>query len=288
MEESQRLARVAVTPSDCEMQTWRERLGCAFWRNGSGVPEFWISRRLALEPLEDHLLVDVVQVVCHDAAAGRKARAPRCWESRSLLIEPLQPSQRLGFLSGVRVRAAAGHEGGLGPTHGLADELQAVSVLEQAVENGVGHGGVAEGLVPVSNQKLAGDDGGADLGAVLDDLEKVGGLVGAERPEQEVVEKEHLDPRPAHEQPGQATVSAGDGELVEHPGAAQVERGASVADDGVSERAGEVRLSDAGLANDQEVVVVGDPMGLGQVQDLSAVEATRAPEVDVLDHRDAA
>jgi hypothetical protein len=45
--------------------------------------------------------------------------------------------------------------------------------VDQAVQDRVGDGGLAEGLVPVADRQLAGDDGRAEALAVLDDLEQV-------------------------------------------------------------------------------------------------------------------
>jgi hypothetical protein len=54
----------------------------------------------------------------------------------------------------------------------MAPELDAVGVVEQPVEGGVSQGGLAQGIVPAGDGELAGDDGGAALIAILDDLEK--------------------------------------------------------------------------------------------------------------------
>ena len=46
-------------------------------------------------------------------------------------------------------------------------------MLHQSVEDGVGDGRIAKPGVPVFDRKLAGDDGGALGGAVVDDLPQV-------------------------------------------------------------------------------------------------------------------
>src|SRR5690242_15275097 len=51
----------------------------------------------------------------------------------------------------------------------------------------------------------------------------------------------------------------------------------------VGERAGQVGFAAASRPHDQDRVVVGDPAGFRQVQDLIAVEAAWPMEVDVLD-----
>src|SRR5262245_51807930 len=135
----------------------------------------------------------------------------------------------------------------------------------------------------MGDRQLAGDDGGAELGAVFDDLQQVGALVRGERPQQKVVNQQDVEASPAGQQAGEPAVGAGDGEVLKHAGAAQVESAVAVADSGVGERAGEVGLAAAGRAHDQDAVVVGDSVRFGQIEDLSAVEAARAAEVNVLD-----
>ena len=70
----------------------------------------------------------------------------------------------------------------------MAAKLDAVGVVDEPVQDGVGDCGIAERLVPLLDRQLAGDDGRAALGAVLDDLEQVGRLPAGERLHGEVVE----------------------------------------------------------------------------------------------------
>ena len=104
--------------------------------------------------------------------------------------------------------------------------------------------------MPQRDRQLGGDDGGALIGAVLDDLEGVGGLFGAEGPEEQVIDHQDADAGPARHHPRDAAVGPRDGEVVEHAGSAQVERGVALADRRVGQRAGEVGLAHAGRADD--------------------------------------
>ena len=52
-----------------------------------------------------------------------------------------------------------------------------MGVVDEPVEDGVGQGGVGQGLVPALDRELADDQGGADLVAVVDELQEVAGLV---------------------------------------------------------------------------------------------------------------
>ena len=67
--------------------------------------------------------------------------------------------------------------------------------MDEPVENGVGNGGIGDHLVPVIDGDLAGDDGGAALMAVVDDLEKIAALVASERSEAPIIKNQELDPR---------------------------------------------------------------------------------------------
>ncbi|MGY3146424.1 hypothetical protein ACVWYQ_003423 [Bradyrhizobium sp. USDA 3397] len=80
-----------------------------------------------------------------------------------------------------------------GSPQALAVEIDPVGVMDQAVENGVGVGGVADQRVPLIDGKLAGDDGGAVAVAVLEDLQEVVAGRGVERLEAPVVEDEEID-----------------------------------------------------------------------------------------------
>ena len=65
--------------------------------------------------------------------------------------------------------------------------------MYEAVEDGVGERGVAQVGMPLVDGKLAGDEGGGALVAVVEDVEQVAhGLVG-ERREPEVVDDEQVD-----------------------------------------------------------------------------------------------
>ncbi|ATB38582.1 hypothetical protein CYFUS_004017 [Cystobacter fuscus] len=76
--------------------------------------------------------------------------------------------------------------------HRVARELEAVSVVHQPVENGVGQGGVANHRVPVLGFELARHHGGADAVAVLEHLQQLLALAGAQRLQAEFVQNQHL------------------------------------------------------------------------------------------------
>ena len=65
--------------------------------------------------------------------------------------------------------------------------------MDEAVEDGVGDGGIADDFVPAVDRHLAGDDDGPGLVVVLDDLQEVSALVGVEGLGAPVVENEKID-----------------------------------------------------------------------------------------------
>jgi hypothetical protein len=62
----------------------------------------------------------------------------------------------------------------------LAGQLDAIGVMDEAIENGVGDGGIADDFVPAVDWDLAGDDDRTHLMAVIDDLKQIAALVSIE------------------------------------------------------------------------------------------------------------
>jgi hypothetical protein len=60
--------------------------------------------------------------------------------------------------------------------------------MDEAVEDGVGHGGIVELAMPVGDRQLRGDDHGAAAEAVVEDLEEIAAAGGVDRRESPVVD----------------------------------------------------------------------------------------------------
>jgi hypothetical protein len=82
-----------------------------------------------------------------------------------------------------------------------------VGVVDQAVEDGIGDGGIADDLVPAIDRDLAGDDDRAGLVAVLDDFQEVAALLGVEWLRPPVVEDQQVEAGQGAQRPGIAAVS---------------------------------------------------------------------------------
>ena len=88
-------------------------------------------------------------------------------------------------------------------------------VIEQAVEDGVAEGGIADDVVPVLDGDLAGEQRAAAGVAVVEDLEEVVSSLAGERSESPVVEDEEPGSGEPLDELGIRSVAAGEGEFVE-------------------------------------------------------------------------
>ena len=75
----------------------------------------------------------------------------------------------------------------------LAAQFDAICVVDDPIEDGVGQGGIAHEFVPAIDRKLAGDDQRAGVVAVLDDLQQVALLLGQQRFGSPIVESLRLN-----------------------------------------------------------------------------------------------
>jgi hypothetical protein len=136
-------------------------------------------------------------------------------------------------------------------------------------------------LVPESNRKLARDDGGAALDAILDHFQEITSLLGCEWLESKVIDDQDADPRPGSHQTGKPAVAASSEQLGEHPRCSLIESCRAMTDGSLSQSTGEVGLAGPSWAGDQGRLVGVNPMTCSQVKHLRAVQSTRVSEVDV-------
>ena len=95
--------------------------------------------------------------------------------------------------------------------HRLTFERDAMSVVDEPIEDGVGDGGLADDFVPGIYGQLAGDEGGFKPMAVFHHVEQIPALGGAERFQAEVVEDDEIGVRQLLEHAGIAALAVGEG-----------------------------------------------------------------------------
>ena len=98
---------------------------------------------------------------------------------------------------------------------GRALHLDPVRVVDEAVEDGVGDGGMGDVVVPVFDGQLAGDDGRSSAVPVFEDLEHVASLLIGHRRKAPVVEYEYVDLGELGEQADVGAVGVCEAEFLE-------------------------------------------------------------------------
>ena len=58
-------------------------------------------------------------------------------------------------------------------SHAFSGELKAVSIVNEAIQDGVAKGWVADNVVPMFDWDLAGDEGRSATVAIIEDLQEV-------------------------------------------------------------------------------------------------------------------
>src|SRR5271157_5698183 len=157
----------------------------------------------------------------------------------------------------------------------LAGQLDAIGVVDDAVEDGVGERWDADQIVPAVHGNLAGDDERAFVVAILDDFEQIARLIGRERFGSPVVQDEQFDARQGAQESGVARIPMGDGQIGEEPGHACVENGHVFSARLVAERAGEPALAQAARPGQEQIAALGDPVASGELEEERAVEPAR-------------
>jgi hypothetical protein len=130
----------------------------------------------------------------------------------------------------------------------VAAELQTMSVVDDAVEDGVGQGRFADQVMPFVDRDLAGDQRGAAAVTVFDDFEHVVAVLGPERLEAPIIEDQQFDPAEGAHQARIAAVATSEREITKHPRDALIEHRAVVAAGFLTKSASKPTFADPGRA----------------------------------------
>ena len=167
--------------------------------------------------------------------------------------------------------------------HAVAVEFDAIGVVDETVEDGVGDGGIADDLVPALDRHLAGENDRAGVVAILDDLQEVAALLGRERLWSPIVEDAEIDAGELAERPGVSAVGACQGQSLEQAGDAVIGGGKILLAGILAERTGEPGFADAARPGDQQIVLGPDPVATGELEEERAIEAADGAVIDVFD-----
>ena len=93
--------------------------------------------------------------------------------------------------------------------HRFAFKLDAVGVMDQAVEDAIGNGGITDLLMPMGDRCLRGKDQRAALITVVADFEEITALAVFEWSHSKVIEQEDVGPGESQQHPADAAVYVG-------------------------------------------------------------------------------
>ena len=157
--------------------------------------------------------------------------------------------------------------------------------MDEAIQDGVGVGRIADDGVPIFHRQLAGDDGGSAAIALFEDFQEVVAGLGIERLQPPVVQDQELDVAERAADAIIPSIAAGQRQFAEQFGHALVEDGAVVAAGFMAERAGQPTFSDTGGTVDHQILVRVDPVASNEFLEERAVETARGAVIDILDQR---
>lgn len=119
---------------------------------------------------------------------------------------------------------------GPGPAQAFASEIEPICVVDEAIEHGIGIGGVTDGAMPLVHGELACNDGGSTTVAIFEDLQQIVAGGGIERLEAPIVKDEQIDAAERAQHALMAAIVARQSKLGEQSRHALIEHGAIVAD----------------------------------------------------------
>ena len=154
-----------------------------------------------------------------------------------------------------------------------------MGVVHELIQDGIRDGLIADQFVPVLDGELAGHDGGGASLPVVEDLQEITPLLGSERRQTPVIQDQELDARQRLEEAAVASITVRGIEQAWH---AMVEDGTVVAAGLMTERAGNKTLADAGLPDNQHILMTFNPIAGDEPGKERLVEPARHFQIDVL------
>lgn len=174
--------------------------------------------------------------------------------------------------------------GALLPPHGRALQGDPVGVMDEPIQDRIAKSRIANQVMPVFEGELAGHEGGPAVVAVLEDFEQVASFEVAEGGQAPVVEDEEVGLGERCEAGAIGAVGAREGEVLQEAREADVAHPQPVAAGAMAQGTGEIGLARAGRADEQDDLMLADPVATGEAEEDGAIEPARGLEVEVF-HR---
>ena len=158
-----------------------------------------------------------------------------------------------------------------------------MSVMDETVQDGVGVGGIADRGVPAVHRKLTGQNDGAAIVPVVDDLHEIAALGRGQVYHRPIVQNQDADSADLAHQPAHAIAEPGDGEIIEQPRQTRVQHAVPLAGGLIAQRTGNPAFARPGFPGHDQMAVFADPAAGEQIADHALVQAARRLHVEVLE-----
>ena len=159
-----------------------------------------------------------------------------------------------------------------------------MGMVDQPVEDGIAKRGVPDARVPVFDGQPTGDQRGPTADAILDQFEQIAAFPVAEGGQAPVVQDEEVGLGEGQHQLPVGAIGAGMHEVfAEQAWEAQVAHRVPLPTRHVAQRVREPRLAGAGGADEEQRLMLADPITAGELQLPRFLEAAFGAEIDVLD-----
>lgn len=153
--------------------------------------------------------------------------------------------------------------------------------MNETIEDGIGQGWVADGLVPVLDWQLACDDRGGAAMAVFEDFQQVTTFRGCEDGEAPIVDDQHIHAGDGFEDAFMAAIPACKSEGFEHARGALIEDRPTVTARLMAKGAGDPAFAQTGGSSNQQVLMTGDPTTIRKMGHDTAVNAAWRAQVEI-------
>jgi hypothetical protein len=153
-----------------------------------------------------------------------------------------------------------------------------VGVVDQAIQDGIG-----DVVMPVFNGKLAADEGGAVTVAVLDDFEKISPFGIVQRSQTEIVQDKHMSFGELLHESSVGAIGAGESDLIEELGRTEIQGAEAFPAGFLGQGTGDEGFSNTCRTQEQEILVISDPVTRGKAQDHRFLYTPGSSVVDILD-----
>jgi hypothetical protein len=160
-----------------------------------------------------------------------------------------------------------------------------MGVVDQAIQDGIGQGGVPDLSMPFIHWELSGHKGGTEAVTVFEDFQEVPALFFSQGGQTPIVQGDQIGFGEGGQELGIASVPFGELEVLEETVKAEITDRVALSTGFVGQGTGQEGFTASGGAGNENIVVLIHPVAGTQLGDQGFVQAARVAEVDILQGR---